>query len=122
MLGPGEVTVNSTPLLETLPEDVTTTLPVVAPLGTGTTIVVVFQLVGFPETPLNVTVPWVEPKFVPETVTEVPIGPEVGLMLEMFGPAPPPPVAGLNAPTTAPQLSEAPRDALAEARPAADCI
>jgi hypothetical protein len=45
------------------------------------------QLVGDPAIPLNVTVlvPWLAPKFVPVTVTEVPSVPEVGLRLEMFG-------------------------------------
>jgi hypothetical protein len=54
MAGVGN-TVNDTPLLAT-PATVTITLPVVAPLGTGTTIDVVLQLVGVPAVPLNVTV------------------------------------------------------------------
>jgi hypothetical protein len=39
--------------------------------------------------PLNVTVlePCDDPKFEPEIVTPVPTGPELGLRLEMFGPA-----------------------------------
>ena len=45
MLGAVAVTVNITPLLAT-PPTVTTTFPVVAPLGTGTTIIVALQLVG----------------------------------------------------------------------------
>lgn len=207
MLGPGEVTVKSMPLLET-PETVTTTLPVVAPLGTGIIMLVALQLVAVPaEIPLNVTVlnPWLPPKLVPAMVTEVPLGPEVGLrpvmlgvgttvkatpllgtpptatttgpvvapagtgtmmLVElqfeivaagvplnvtvldptdepkfvpvmvtdvptapdvglkfvMLGAVPPPPPAGLNAARTAPQLSEADNDALAEATPAAACI
>ena len=58
----------------------TTTGPVVAPEGTGTTIVVALQLVGVANVPLNVMVllPCVAPKLVPATETEVPIGPEVG--------------------------------------------
>jgi len=86
MLGPVEVTVKSTPLLEA-PETVTTTFPVVAPLGTGTTMLVALQLVGVPEIPLNVRVlvPWLPPKFVPVTVTEVAMGPEMGLRLVMLG-------------------------------------
>ncbi len=86
MLGPGVVTVNGTPLLE-VPATVTTTFPVVAPLGTGTTMLVEVQVVAVPATVLNVTVldPWLEPKFVPVTVTEVPNGPEDGLMLPMLG-------------------------------------
>ena len=41
----GTVTVNGTPLLAR-PPTVTTTLPVVAPLGTGTAMLVALQLVG----------------------------------------------------------------------------
>jgi hypothetical protein len=86
---PPELTVKSTPLLAT-PPTVTTTLPVVAPAGTGTTILVALQfaeLVGFVGVPLKVTVlvPWVAPKFVPVIVTEVPTAPEVGLRLVMVG-------------------------------------
>jgi hypothetical protein len=51
----GAVTVNATPLLAT-PPTVTTTFPVVAPVGTGTVILVALQLVGLPVVPLNVTV------------------------------------------------------------------
>jgi len=51
----GMITVNSAPLLGR-PATVTTTFPVVAPLGTGTTMLVAFQLVGVAATPLNVTV------------------------------------------------------------------
>jgi hypothetical protein len=49
------VTVKFAPLLVT-PPTVTSTLPVVAPVGTGTTMVVAFQLVGVAAVPLNVTV------------------------------------------------------------------
>jgi len=72
MLG-GGITVKTTPLLAT-PPTVTTTLPVVAPVGTGTTMLVALQLVGVPAVPLNVTVllPWLAPKFAPAIVTEVP--------------------------------------------------
>jgi hypothetical protein len=85
MLG-GTITVKRTPLLAR-PPTVTTTLPVVAPLGTGTTILVALQLVGVAAVPLNATVllPCVEAKFVPVMVIEVPAGPEVGLMLVMLG-------------------------------------
>ncbi len=67
------------------PLTVTTTFPVVAPLGTGTTIDVALQLVGVAVVPLNVTVlvPWVEPNVVPVMVTEVLVGPEVGDRLLM---------------------------------------
>ncbi len=86
MLGAGVVTVNVTPLLAT-PPTVTTTLPVVAPLGTDTTMLVALQLVGVPATPLNVTVlvPCAAPKFVPVIVTDVPTGPDVTLRVPMPG-------------------------------------
>ena len=86
MLGPGEVTVNGTPLLATVPT-VTTTLPVVAPLGTGTAMLVSLQLVGVPAIPLKVTAPepCVAPKLDPAIVTVAPNGPEVGFRLVMAG-------------------------------------
>ena len=67
------ITVNVTPLLAT-PATFTTALPVVAVLGTGATIEVELQLVGVAWTLLNVTVlvPWVDPKFLPVMVTDVP--------------------------------------------------
>ena len=91
---PPELTVKSTPLLA-VPPRVTTTLPVVAPVGTGTRILVALQfaaLVGFVAVPLNVTVlvPWVAPKFEPAIVTDVPTGPEFGVRLVIVG-------AGLDA-------------------------
>jgi hypothetical protein len=72
-------TVNVTPLL-VCPPTVTTTFPVVAAAGTSATIEVLLQLVTAADTPLNITVlaPWAEPKFVPVSVTEVPMAPEVG--------------------------------------------
>jgi hypothetical protein len=94
MLGAVEVTVKFSPLLVVPPEPppgpmalVITTLPVVAPLGTGTTMVVAFQLVGVPAVPLKVTVPvpWVAPKLVPVMVTGVATAPDVGLKLVMIG-------------------------------------
>jgi len=48
-------TVKLTPELET-PDTVTTTFPVVAPLGTVTAILVAVQLVGVAVVPLNFTV------------------------------------------------------------------
>lgn len=48
-------TVNGTPLLAK-PEAVTMTLPVGAPAGTGTTMLVLLQLVGVANVPLNATV------------------------------------------------------------------
>jgi hypothetical protein len=86
MLGPGAVTVKFTPLLAA-PPTVTTTFPVVAPAGTGATMLVAFQLVGVAAIPLNFTVlvPCVAPKFTPAIVTEVPTNPEVGFKLVMLG-------------------------------------
>lgn len=54
MLG-GTKTVKKTPLLAR-PLTVTTTLPDVAPFGTGTTMLVGLQLVGVAAVPLKVTV------------------------------------------------------------------
>lgn len=50
----GWVTVNASPL-EVPFEVVTTTFPVVAPAGTGTTTLVPLQLVGVPAVPLKST-------------------------------------------------------------------
>jgi hypothetical protein len=79
-------TVKLTPLLAT-PPTVTTTLPVVAPVGTGVTMLVADQLVGVAVVPLNFTVlvPCVAPKFVPVIVTDVPTGPLVGDRVVMLG-------------------------------------
>jgi hypothetical protein len=83
---PVVVTVKYTPLLVT-PFTVTMTLPEVAPLGTGATNEVLLQFVAVAVAPLKVTVlvPCVEPKFVPVIVTPVPIGPEDGERLLIFG-------------------------------------
>lgn len=82
----GTVTVNVGALLAR-PPTVTTTLPVAAPAGTGTTMLVAVQLVGGAAVPLNVTVlePLVAPKFDPAIVTAVPTGPLVGDRLVMAG-------------------------------------
>ncbi len=79
-------TVKLTPLLAT-PPTVTTTVPVVAPLGTSATMLVALQLVGVASVPLNrtVLVPCVAPKFVPAIVTAVPTAPDVGVRLVMLG-------------------------------------
>src|SRR5271165_409074 len=77
-------TVKTMPLLAS-PPAVTTTLPVVAPAGTGTAMLVAVQLVGTAAVPLNVTLPCAAPKLVPVIVTEVPTAAEVGFKLEMFG-------------------------------------
>lgn len=85
-MGSDEVTLKFTPLLAT-PPTVTTTGPLVDPLGTGTTMLGSLQLVGVAATPLNVTVLLfcVGPKLVPVMVTEVPKPPDVGLTLVMDG-------------------------------------
>jgi hypothetical protein len=90
MLG-GTVRVNETPLLVS-PFAVTSILPVVAPLGTGTTMLVLLQLVGAAAVPLKVTPPdpCVAPKFVPVTVTDAPIDPAVGDTLVILGLSYPP--------------------------------
>jgi hypothetical protein len=123
MFGAGEVTVKLIPLLAA-PPTVTTTFPVVAPLGTGTTTLVALQLVGVPAVPLNVTVlvPRVAPKFVPAIITAVPTEPEPGLTLLMFGDVPTPLPAALNAAKPAAQKSAAPSEALAELAPAVACV
>jgi len=81
-------TVNVTPLLAT-PPTATTTLPVVAPAGTGTVIEDDCHRVGVPAVPLNFTVldPWLEPKLDPAMVTEVPTEPEAGDRLLILGAA-----------------------------------
>jgi hypothetical protein len=84
----GGTTVKDTPLLAE--PTVTTTLPVVAPVGTVATIDVVLQLaIAVAAVPLNFTVlvPCVEPKLLPVMVTEAPTAPEVGDKLVMLGAA-----------------------------------
>src|SRR5204862_196417 len=79
-------TVNATPLLAT-PPTVTTTFPVVAPAGTGTTMLVADHDVGVAVVPLNVTVlvPCVAPKLVPVSVTDTLTAPLVGNSDVMIG-------------------------------------
>jgi hypothetical protein len=86
MFGAELVTVKLDPLLA-WPPTVTTTLPVTAPAGTGTTMLASLQLVGAAFTPPNMTVlvPCVAPKFAPEIVTTVPTTPELGLKFAIFG-------------------------------------
>jgi hypothetical protein len=83
------VTVKATPLL-VVPPTVAVTSPLVAPLGTRTTMLVVLQLVTVAAAPLKRTTlpPCVVPKFVPVTVTEVPTGPEEGDRLVIVRPPP----------------------------------
>ena len=65
----------------------TTTFPVVAPAGTGTTTLVALQFVGIASVPLNVTVlaPCVAPNVVPVSVTAVPTGPSTGASVVIVG-------------------------------------
>src|SRR5579859_7963929 len=87
MLG-AATTVKLTPLLAT-PLAFTTTLPVVAPLGTVTAMLVALQLVTLAAVPLNATVPLpcVAPKFVPLIVTAAPTAPVLIDRLVMLGAA-----------------------------------
>jgi hypothetical protein len=82
----GAITVYGNALLAR-PPTVTTTLPVVAPAGTGTTMLPADQVVGVAAMPLNVTVlvPWVEPKLLPPIVTTVATGPLDGERLVNVG-------------------------------------
>jgi hypothetical protein len=80
----GAGTVNATPLLLT-PEAVTTTLPLVAPIGTFVAIVDAEKLETVPDIPLNLTTGVVLPKFDPATVTGVPAAPEAGEVLVIIG-------------------------------------
>ena len=86
IVGAGNVTVKVEPLLAT-PPTVTTTLPVVAPVGTVVAMPVALQLVTVPAVPLNVTelVPCVEPKLVPVIVTAAPTTPDVGFRVVIVG-------------------------------------
>src|SRR5947209_5835884 len=85
MLGAG-TTVKLLPLLAA-PDTVTTTFPVVAPLGTVATMLVALQLVAVAVVVLNLTVlvPCVSPKFQPVIVTDAPTAPVVGDRLVMLG-------------------------------------
>jgi hypothetical protein len=74
-------------LLLAIRSTVTTTLPVVAPVGTVTVIDVALQFAMLAAVvPLNVTVlvPCVVPKFAPVIVTDAPVAPDVGARLTMF--------------------------------------
>ena len=84
MLG-ADTTVKVTPLLFT-PAARTTTVPVVAPEGTGATMLVAVQLVGVAVVPLNfrVLLPWLT-EVVPVMVTDAPTAPEPGATPLMVG-------------------------------------
>jgi hypothetical protein len=82
-------TVNVSPLLA-VPFTVTTTGPVVARFGTGTTILLMLQDVGLADVPLKVIVPFplvfpLAPNPVPLTVTNVLVPPELGVREEITG-------------------------------------
>jgi hypothetical protein len=87
MLG-AATTVKLLPLLAT-PDTVTTTFPVVAPVGTIATMLVVLQVVTEAVVPLNLTVlvPCGEPKFVPAIVIDAPTAPVDGVKLVIVGAA-----------------------------------
>jgi hypothetical protein len=78
--------VKVTPLLDA-PLTVTTTVPVVAPVGTVATMLVELQPLTVAVVLLNATLlePCVDPKFVPVIVTRVPTGPLVGFSFAMLG-------------------------------------
>jgi hypothetical protein len=74
----GGTTVKADPLLAS-PPTVTTTLPVVAPVGTATVMLVALQALAVAAVPLKATVlvPWVAPKFNPVMLIETPTAPDV---------------------------------------------
>ncbi len=79
-------TVNVSALLAS-PATVTTTLPLVAPAGTGTAMLLADHVVGVATVPLNVTVlvPLLAPKLLPLIVTAVATGPLEGDRLVSVG-------------------------------------
>ena len=72
------------PRFSATPLTVTTRLPLVAPVGTGTTISVPVQLDGVATAPLNVTEP-VLPRFIPVITTVIPTAATVGENPEIDG-------------------------------------
>jgi len=87
ILGGGMV--NVTPLLATWPAAVTSTLPVVAPVGTVAVILVLLHEPIVAVVPLNVTppLPCVAPKFDPAITTDEPTTPVLGVRLLILGAA-----------------------------------
>lgn len=86
LLMPGAgTTVKLTPLLAAPPTAVTTTLPLVALLGTVAVTLLAFQLVIVAAVPLNVTPPWDDPKFDPAITIDEPTAPELGVRLLTIG-------------------------------------
>jgi hypothetical protein len=89
---PGTITVKVSGGVLSWPDTRTTTDPVVAVEGTGTTMLVSLQLVGVARTPLNLTVlvpelkvTWVARKFEPAIVTESLRWPVAGVRLVSVG-------------------------------------
>lgn len=76
--------VNVTPLL-CRPPLLTTTFPVVAPLGTTVVMLESDQFEVVAVWPLNVTVPALPPKLLPEIVTDMPTAPRLGFRLLIVG-------------------------------------
>lgn len=116
MLGAG-VTVKVTPLLA-CPPTVTTTGPVVAPVGTGAVIEVALQAVGVEATPLKVTLllPCASRKFVPAMTTEVLTAPVLGVRLLSVGAAVPSGRTTVESkfPLSVPSISNSPLNAVAD--------
>src|SRR5215470_8554628 len=83
------VTVKLTPPLATPPAAVTTTFPVVAPIGTVAVMLAGLQLEIVAVIALNVTLPLPceGPKFAPAIVTDAPTQPLFGVRLVMLGAA-----------------------------------
>jgi len=77
-------TVKLTALLAA-PPTVTTTDPVVAPVGTMVVMLSLPHTVGVADVPLNVMAPEDGPKEEPDTTTVVPTGPETGDMAVILG-------------------------------------
>jgi hypothetical protein len=105
MLG-APVTVKLTPLLDTPPEVVTTTFPVVAPVGTNAVMLPACQLLVVAAVPLNFTVPRLLPKFEPAITIEELMAPLFGVRLVMLGAVPPPEVVADALLATSAQLAE----------------
>lgn len=116
MLGAG-VTVNVEPLLG-CPPTVTTTGPVVVPVGTGAVIDVALHAVGVELTPLKLTVllPCGVRKFVPAITTEVATAPALGVRLVIVGGAEPSGRTMFESklPFSVPSMSSSPLNVVAE--------
>ncbi len=78
-----------TPGLDTPPDAVTTTLPLVAPAGTATAMPVLLHCNRLTGVPLKVTLPlpWMVPKLLPAMVTDEPTAPVLGVSEVILGAA-----------------------------------